>query len=262
MEMAGRGIISAKDRGPVPNDLNARAATAPRPFAMHEWMDDPSCPAALLRPNLESLARINRLTGAVRFVLSYVDRLVPLWRRSYPEARPLTLLDVASGGADIPRAIAAWAARRRIGVRIVAVDRHPTTVRLAAEASAAFPNIAVVRADARALPFRDGAFDACVCSISLHHLEPGDRPGLVRHLDRLGRLGFLVVDLVRSPAAYAGIWLLTRFFRNPLIRADGPRSVTRAYTWREYRAMAAASGIPGLRLRRLPGFRAALERLG
>jgi SAM-dependent methyltransferase len=142
------------------------------------------------------------------------------------------------------------------------VERHPTTARLAAEASTGFSGITVIHADALALPFRDAAFDACLCSIALHHLDPTQRSGLLRRLDRLGRLGFFVIDLIRSPAAYAGVWLLTRCFRNPLIREDGPRSVNRASTWQEYRAIAAEAGIPGLRLRRVPGFRAALERLG
>lgn len=229
---------------------------------MHELMDDPGCAEAMLRPNLAALGRINRLTGAVSLVCAYLDRLLPRWRGSRTLGAPLALLDVATGGADIPRAVAGWAVRRGVSVRIVAVDRHPVTARFAAETSAAFPEIDVVRADARALPFRDGAFDACLCSISLHHLEPDERPALLRRLDRLGRLGFFVVDLVRSPAALAGVWLLTRGFRNPMIRADGPRSVGRAYSWAEYRALAAAAGIPNLTVRRVPGFRAALERLG
>lgn len=234
----------------------------PAPGAIRELMDDPASTEEMLRPNLEDLGRINRLTGAVRLMCAYLDRLLPLWRHSRTLGAPLALLDVATGGADIPRAAVRWAARRGVPVRIVAIERHPVTARLAAETSAAFPEIAVVRADARALPFRDGAFDACLCSISLHHLEPADRPALVRRLDRLGRLGFFAVDLVRSPAALAGVWLLTRCFRDRLIRTDGPRSVRRAYSWAEYRALVAGAGVPNLTVRRVPGFRAALERLG
>ncbi|HEV2357033.1 MAG TPA: methyltransferase domain-containing protein [bacterium] len=230
--------------------------------AVHELMDDPACTAEMLRPNLEELARINRLTGSVRLVCRYLDRLLPLWRGRRSPGAPLLVLDVATGGADIPRAVARWARRRDVPIRIVAVEGHPVTAALAAEASAAFPQITVVRADARALPFPDRSFDACLCSISLHHLDPGERPALVRRLDGLARLGFLVVDLVRSPAAYAGVWLLTRGFRSPLIRTDGPRSVRRAYSWAEYRAVAAAAGVPTLALRRVPMFRAALERVG
>jgi len=242
--------------------VQANDLTRPASLTVHELMDDPACTEDLLRPDLEELGRINRVTGAANFVRAYLDRLVPLWRRSRTPGAPLSLLDVGTGGADIPRAVARWAVRRGVPVRIVAVDRHPVTARLAAEASAAFSAIEVVRADARALPFRDGAFDACLCSLALHHLEPEERPALVRRLDRLGRLGFFIMDLVRSPAARAGVWLLTRCFRNPHIRADGPRSVERAYSWREYREMVTAAEIPNLTVRRVPVFRAALERLG
>lgn len=235
---------------------------AAAPMTVGELMDDPTATEESLRPNLADLGRINRLTGSVQLVSAFLDRLLPLWRRARTLGAPLALLDVATGGADIPRAAARWAARRGVPVRIVAVDRHPMTARIAAIDSATFPEIEIVRADARALPFRDGAFDACLCSIALHHLEPGERPGLLRRLDRLGRLGFFVVDLVRSPAALAGVWLLTRCFRSPFIRADGPRSVRRAYSREEYRALVAAAGIPGLTVRHVPGFRTALERLG
>lgn len=236
--------------------------TEPASGTVREWMDEPGCPEELLRPDLDALGRINRLTGAVYLVRAYLDRLLPVWRRSRTLGAPLALLDVATGGADIPRAVVRWAARRGVPVRIVAVDRHPVTARLAAQSSARFPEIEVIRTDARALPFRDGAFDACLCSIALHHLEPAERPALLGRLDRLGRLGFFVVDLVRSPATHAGVWLLTRCFRNPLIRTDGPRSVGRAYTWAQYRELAATAGVPNLSVRRVPGFRAALERLG
>jgi len=232
------------------------------PSAVGELMDDPAATEEMLRPNLADLGRINRFTGSTHLVVTFLDRLLPLWRRARTFGAPLSLLDVATGGADIPRAVARWAARRGVAVRIVALDRHPVTARIAAADSAAFPEIEVVRADARALPFRDGAFDACLCSIALHHLAPGDRPGLLRRLDRLGRLGFFVVDLVRSPAALAGVWLLTRCFRTAFIRSDGPRSVRRAYSRAEYRALVTAAGIPGLTVRRVPGFRVALERLG
>lgn len=244
----------------APRDVTERAS---RPSAaVCELMDDPACTAEMLRPNLEELGRINRLTGAARIVCAYLDRVLPLWRTSRRRGTALALLDVATGGADIPREVARWAARRDVPVRIVAVDRHPVTARIAAEASAEFPQIHVVQADARALPFTDGTFDICLCSISLHHLEPAERPALLRRLDGLARLGFLVVDLVRSPAACAGVWLLTRCFQNPMIRTDGPRSVHRAYSWDEYRAFTAEAGIRALTVRRVPMFRAALERLG
>jgi len=236
--------------------------TALKRTAAQELMDDPSRPADELRVNLGDLGRIHRLLGTHAAVQAFLDRLVPLWRARRVPGAPLWVLDVATGGADIPLGIAAWATGRGIPVRIAAVDRHPVTAALARDHTVSRPEIHIVRADARALPLADQSIDACLCTLALHHLEPAEQLALLRRLDRAARLGFLVVDLVRSWGAYAGAWLLTRFSRNPLTRSDGPTSVRRACSWDEYRRLAAAAGIPHLELRRLSLFRVALERLG
>lgn len=229
---------------------------------VHELMDDPARPDRELRDALRDLGRINRYLGGRAFVLSFLDRILPAWRaRGDASSGPLLVLDVATGGADIPLAVARWAERRRVPVRIIAVDRHPTTVRLAREMTSACPAVSVLRADARALPFADGAFDVCLCTLALHHLAPDEALELLRHLNRLGRIGFLAADLVRGWRGYAGVWLLTRLSRSPMLRHDGPLSVRRALSWEEYCHLAAASSVPDLRVSKLPLFRIALERI-
>lgn len=237
---------------------------APTRLAARELMDDPGCPEDELRAELAGLERLNRFLGAHRFVRDFLERALPLWRARRRPGEPLRILDVATGSADIPRAAATWAAPRGVVVSVVAIDRHPRTVAIARHAAAApgGPRIRIVRADARALPFADASFDICLCSLALHHLEPEEVPDALRALDRIGRIGFLAVDLVRSQAACAGVWLLTHLAGSRFNRYDGMLSVRRASTWDEYRRLAAAAGIPHLRLRRLPLFRAALERLG
>jgi ubiquinone/menaquinone biosynthesis C-methylase UbiE len=233
-----------------------------RRAAPPELMDDLTRSEGELRETLLDLGRINRYFGGHAIVRAYLDRLLPVWQTRTPVHPALTVLDVATGGADIPVIVAGWAARRRVPVRIVAVDRHPTIVHLARELTVHSPAIAVLCADARALPFRDGSFDVCLCSLALHHLTPEEGLGLLRDLHRLARIGFLVVDLLRSPSGYAGVWLATRFSQSPLIRHDGPVSVRRSRSWREYQHLAEATGIPGIRVTRHPFFRVALARIG
>jgi hypothetical protein len=228
-------------------------------LAAPELMDDPARSPQELGATLRDLRWINRAFGAHAIVRAYLDEILPLWQGRRAPGVPLTLLDVATGGADVPQAVAEWGTRRGVPVRIVAVDRHSTTIRLARDTTSATPTIRVVRADARTLPFPDGAFDVCLCTLALHHLAPEEDLALLRRLHRLGRIGFLAVDLLRSRTAYAAVWLVTRFSRSPLIRHDGPLSVRRASSWEEYRRLAAASGIPGLRAVRLPLFRVALR---
>jgi ubiquinone/menaquinone biosynthesis C-methylase UbiE len=221
-------------------------------------MDDPACPREDLEKAFRDLARLNRFLGAAGVVRLYLDRVLPSWqaRRS---PRPFTILDVGTGGGDIPALVAGWARGRGIPARIVAVDRHPTSVGLAREVTASTGCVAIVRADARWLPVADGGVDASLCTLTLHHLDPPEAVLLLRELDRVSRHGFLVIDLLRSGSGYWAVWALTRLSTSALIRHDGPVSVRRSRSWEEYRDLAEAAGIPSLRVRRLPLFRVALE---
>jgi ubiquinone/menaquinone biosynthesis C-methylase UbiE len=77
------------------------------------------------------------------------------------------VLDLACGPGNFSRPLA-----RAVGPEglVVGVDSSPTMLaRGAAEvARAGIANLALVRADATALPFRDGSFDAACCFAALH----------------------------------------------------------------------------------------------
>jgi hypothetical protein len=225
-----------------------------------ELMDDPARTREELRDNLRDLGRINRFFGGHAAVRAFLDEALPAWRRrGGPEGGALRVLDVATGGADVPAVVVDWGRHRGVRVRVIGLDRHPVIAGLAAASSAAFPSVTVIQADARAIPFADRAFHVCLCSLALHHLAVEEGLNLIRRLDRLSRIGFLLVDLLRSPSGYGGVWLMTRLSRNRLVRHDGPLSVRRARSWEEYRGLVAASGIAGLRLERQPLFRVTLS---
>src|SRR5712692_6328973 len=138
-----------------------------------ELMDDPARSTSELRESLIDLERINRFLGAHAIVRGYLDRVLPIWRsRPTPPGGALLVLDVATGGGDVPAAVVAWGRRRGVLVRVVGVDRHPTVARLASIATAPCRAVTVIRADARALPFRDASVDVCLCNLALHHLTP------------------------------------------------------------------------------------------
>lgn len=233
-----------------------------RPSTTRELMDDPECSVRDLRGNLRDLARMNRLLGGHAIVRRFLEGVLPVWRRrAHAASDALAVLDVGTGGADVPAAVVEWGQRRRVPVRIIGVDRHPAVARIA-HATAVHPSVTVIQADARALPFRNASFDVCLCTLTLHHLTRDQGVALLRRLYGLARVGFLVVDLLRCPSGYGGVWLLTRLSRNPLTRHDGPLSVRRAMSWPEYREFAQDAQIPELRLTRLPLFRVALSRIG
>jgi ubiquinone/menaquinone biosynthesis C-methylase UbiE len=78
-----------------------------------------------------------------------------------------TVLDLACGPGNFSRQFA-----RAVGPEglVVGVDASPTMLaRGAADtARAGIANLALLRADATALPFRDGSFDAACCFAALH----------------------------------------------------------------------------------------------
>lgn len=205
---------------------------------------------------LADLRRANRRYGGRRLVLRYLDAVAPHIRR-----RPLTVLDVATGSADIPRVVAQWARRRGVSVRIVALDLNSEMLRLAHQQVSGWPEITLARGDARALPFADRAADIVICGLTLHHFTPDEAARVLREIDRVAREAFIVHDLVRSWGAYAGAWLDTRVLtRNRLTRHDGPLSVLRSFTVPEYRALIGLAGIAGVEVQGHPMFRVALVR--
>ncbi|HEX2080593.1 MAG TPA: methyltransferase domain-containing protein [Longimicrobium sp.] len=221
-----------------------------------ERMDEPGQDPVQLGLSLADLRGVNRWLGGYRVVLSHLGRLVA----RHPRAR-YRVLDVATGSADIPLRIAAWARARGIGMDIVATDNHPTTLELARRHAAGEAAVRVEAADALRLPYGDDAFDVALISTALHHFDA--REELLRVLGemrRVARIGGIVNDLRRSRPALAGARLLaaTVWRTHPVTAHDGPLSVRRAFTPAELDELARAAGLPGARVHRHEPFRVAL----
>ena len=228
-----------------------------------EMMDLPGNPKALLVEDLRNLRVINRYLGGYRGVIKGLKRLVGEGRM-----RRFSLLDVGTGSADIPKVIVQWARNRGIEATVVALEPEPVTARVAAMLTQQETNppfipllqrgqegdfrrcgISVVRGDGMAPPFRAASFDFVLASQMLHHFSEEEIVALLRTWSRLARKAILVSDLVRDPLAYYGIRLLTHMFtRNEMTRFDGPLSVRRALTLREWRALFREAAVGPFRL--------------
>lgn len=209
-----------------------------------EMMDAPDNPRELLEDDLRNLRIINRYLGNYRSVLQGVKRIVEEQKLSH-----FSLLDVGTGSADIPVMIACWARRNNLVAELVALDAEPVTLRAAVDQTAGYREIALVQADGRALPFHSGSFDLVLSSQMLHHFSEEGIIHLLRDWSRVARRAIIVSDLIRHPVAYHGIRLITKAFtRNIMTRTDGPLSVQRAFTLKEWRELFARAGIGPFRI--------------
>ena len=237
--------------GPAPpmSGLPLRPARVDEP----ELLDQPGLDPALLAGNLADLRRVNRWLGGVRLTLAGLNRLT----RDLRPGDELTVLDLATGGADIPAAVAAWAERRGFRPRVLATDLSAEILGLAECPDPS--TLAFALADARRLPFADGSIDVVTCSLVLHHLKPEDAVAMLREMRRVARRGIVVNDLVRNWMGYLGAWLLAHLMtRNPLTRHDAPLSARRAYTRREMAALAAEAQLGPVGFTGFLGYRVAM----
>ncbi len=203
-----------------------------------ELLDEPVHDMAELEQSLCHVASVNRWLGGSSAVLHYVAPLLD---------QPISILDVATGSADIPLALARVARRKNSNVRIVATDVHRQMVAAARTRCRTFPEIVVQQADARELPFANDSFDVVTLSLALHHFADGEQLRVLQELKRVARRLVLVNDLERTRLNYLGARLLagTLWRRNRLTRHDGPLSVLRTFTRAELADLARRAGLGG-----------------
>ena len=196
-------------------------------------VEQPVSPA--LQQGLDGLQVLNRYFGAYSLVRHFARR----WLR---RGRTYRVLDLATGSGDIPRMLVRWARRQRVSLRIDAVDLQPSTLEIARRASAGFPEIDFIRADART--FSDAmSYDLVCCSLALHHFSEADALKVLRRACELSHDKVLVADLERSWLTWACVHAVTTVaVRDAMTRHDGRLSARRAFSYRELEEMAQAAG--------------------
>jgi SAM-dependent methyltransferase len=204
---------------------------------------------------LVELRRVNRWLGDAgalrRSVLSELER---------DGAGSFSVLDVGAGSGELLRVLAQWARGARRRARLVGLELNARAARSILEESREFPEIAAVRGDVRRLPFADGAFDYCMCSLFAHHFRDEPLLAVLGEMARVARRRVYVIDLHRHPAAYYFYTTLGRLFlHNRLTREDGALSILRAFTPDELRRLAARAGLAQTKVERRFPYRLVLS---
>lgn len=214
-----------------------------------ERMDDPELDPALHAEALAGLSRINLFSGSARMLW---PPLCEAARRKDAGHTPLRVLDVATGGGDVP--VRLWKHARRAGIQmdIAACDASEVALAFARKRAAA------AAADVRFFPFDlfsdtelTGEYDVVCCSLFLHHLKEDDACRVLQRLAHVTRDSLLVNDLLRHPSGLLLASVAPRLLtRSPVVQYDATRSVHSAFTEREARALAERAGLHNARFTR------------
>ncbi|MDJ0324557.1 class I SAM-dependent methyltransferase [Cryobacterium sp. PH31-AA6] len=207
-----------------------------------ELMDDPGCDPE----------RLDRTYANFRFVNAVVSGWRGMYRREIRPAlsgtRERTLLDIGSGGGDVARALARWAARDGLRLNVTAIDPD-ARAHAYATGLRAIPGLTFRRALSSELVAEGARFDFVVSNHVLHHLTAEQLGGLLADSEHLAAGRVLHGDIERGRFAYLGFGLGSwPFFRRSFIRDDGLTSIRRSFTAAELRQV-----VP-------PGWRVTRER--
>ncbi|MFL5339227.1 MAG: methyltransferase domain-containing protein [Gemmataceae bacterium] len=216
-----------------------------------ELMDQPGLDPREHARALRALARINTLSRSAHIFWPQIARLA-----AADPGRTWRLLDVASGGGDVP--IQLWLKAKSHGIRlhVRGADVSPVAVDHArARAARLGAEVDFQQLDALVGPLPDDV-DLMSSSLFLHHLNEDQAVHLLRAMAAAARRLVLINDLRRSAGGLALAQVVSRLVsRSAVVHFDAPQSVRAAFTLDEARQLAARAELHGATVRRRWPFR-------
>jgi ubiquinone/menaquinone biosynthesis C-methylase UbiE len=205
-----------------------------------EILDSDACSLRDVELSMLDLSSINRKFGGVGTIQHLIERVV-----SASGAKRLSVLDVAAGPGEVPRAVGERLGKQGVEVEFTLLDRA---------ASHLPPGKHSVVGDGLSLPFCDNSFDLLTCNLFVHHLPPPKIGEFVKEALRVSRRAVLINDLVRHPIHLALAYAARPLMRSRVAWLDGITSVRRAYVpqeiHREISSAFAGNGVPRLEISR------------
>lgn len=215
-----------------------------------EMLDGTDVPEKELHASLAFMAVVNRFFGGWSAIRSFfaAQDLQAAFR----------VLDLGTGGGDLPYALSRWAEKRGKRAEILAIDINPATIAYA-QSKYRRPGLEYRVASAFDLESL-GQFDFIVSSMFFHHLTDEEIVRLLALVDRHARRGFIVNDLYRSVPAWTGTALFSALWMRKIIFNDATVSVERGFVREDFRRYRELAAVPAARIRRRPLFRLTMAR--
>ena len=209
-----------------------------------EEMDDNGLQPEAHHLALAGLARLNLISFSAPSLWNGLKHAGALGSIN---SRPTRILDLATGGGDLPVYLGIKARRLGIPLELTGVDRSSTAL-----------------ASARTLADRSGIdvkwdcldvtrdpippTDWITCSLFLHHLPDDQLVTLIKSMAAAVSQGIVVNDLERSHLNRGLVWLGSRLVsRSPVVHRDSDRSVRAGFTMEEFTRLLEAAGLQGAR---------------
>ncbi len=192
-----------------------------------EMMDGANVSRESMQQALAFIRGVNRRLGGAAALIRHLHA----WSKNWPKGRPITLLDLGTGSADIPLAVRRWGEAQGHDIRITATDVHPLTLELAREHVSGAKGVEVTSLDALAMreSLSARSFDYVHAGMFLHHLSEIQVLTVLAGMDRVAAQGVVWNDLVRSRLNLAFITLATTG-QSEMIRHDARASVRAGFT--------------------------------
>jgi 2-polyprenyl-3-methyl-5-hydroxy-6-metoxy-1,4-benzoquinol methylase len=220
-----------------------------------EIMDGPGLDAEAHHQALNGIARINRISSSAGILWPPIRDLCRT-RRKAGDTRPVRVLDVATGGGDVPVGIWQRAKQKGLQLEVAGCDFSPLAIEHAKQtAKNAGADVSFFQLDLLNEPIPTG-YDVITCSLFLHHLnEVQALQVLGKMRDAAGSLA-LVNDLARGWRGWLAAYLGSRILsRSPVVHVDAPLSVEGAFTPEEALDLARRAGWNEAGVRRQFPFR-------
>jgi hypothetical protein len=211
-------------------------------------MDDPASDPEGLRRTVRQFRLINRIFSRTR---SLLRRWIV--REASADRRPVTLLELGGGDAEIARWLYEALARRGVPAKVTSIDADPRVHSLAQEAENRVPVSLLLGRAPEELP--RGRIDYAYGNHFLHHLGDAEVVRLLRELRLRGVRRCVFNDLYRGYLPYLAYSLFAGLFlRGSFAYYDGRASIRRGFRAPELESLAREAGWVGIRVfRRTPG---------
>lgn len=207
-----------------------------------------------MKSTLRFLAITNKYFGGTGVIVSHLNE----WSQRWKPTETITILDIGTGGAEIPIGLAQWAKKKNLSISITAIDLIPDIAAIARENTSAVSNIRIEQADFFDLASSGKTFDYVTASLLLHHIPPARAIETITAMSRVARRGIIISDLHRTLWNYHLVKFLSYLIGNKIVRHDGPLSVQRAFRPDELEALAKEANLPFLKSQTEPWCRISL----